>query len=115
MAEDQLVQLLVRLHDKTLKGDLTWEETATDSTFQATFPKYAVQISQRGVDYFLRILDEDGELVEEAGDEELQRMTTSIAVLEKMRTLHIDARRSAKGAAEAVRSILAELDDDIPF
>jgi hypothetical protein len=83
--------------------------------FQTAFPEYVVQILESGSDYIIRVLDSDGAVVEETADPDLKdEWPPAYAV---MRSLYIEARRSAKGGAKAIRDILSALeeDDDIPF
>ncbi|HZF13450.1 MAG TPA: hypothetical protein VFE33_32050 [Thermoanaerobaculia bacterium] len=122
MADHPTVTLIRKLHERTTAGRLRWEETADSSVFQAAFPDYAVQISERGEDYYLRIFDSEGGLIDDIGDVELGSLIGNPReALVILRETFTNARRSAKGLDRAVRSILDALgqddndeDDDIP-
>jgi hypothetical protein len=113
MAEHPTVTLLRKLHSRTDKGRLKWEETANRYTFQVAFADYVVHISQEGDDYYLRILDPGGELVEEVSDTDLKKLwmppQTAYALLHET---FVGARRTARGFDRMVHSILDALGDD---
>jgi hypothetical protein len=66
-------------------------------------------------DYVVRVLDRAGSVVEEVADSDLKDEWPHAYGV--MRSLYIEARRSAKGVDKAIRDILSALeeDDDIPF
>jgi len=123
MADHPTVALVKKLRSRTAEGRLKWEEAAEEGTFQAAFPDYAVQVSKMeyrdSSDYFLRIFDSEGGLVEEVSDSDLGGLVGDSGLgFEILRDLFLAARRAAKGLDKAVKSILEALgpdDDDIPF
>lgn len=124
MADHPTVALVKRLRARTAEGRLKWEETTDVGTFQAAFPDYAVQVweierMQGANDYFLRIFDSEGGLVEEVNDSDFGGLIGDPRTgLQMMRELFLNARRAAKGVDKAIKSILDALgpdDDDIPF
>jgi hypothetical protein len=122
MVEHPTVTLLRKLHSRTGRSRLKWEETAWPNTFQVAFADSAVQISHGGDDSYLRISDAAGDLVEEVSDTDLEKLwtppLTSYALLHET---FVGARRIARGFDRAVHSILDALgedepeDEDIPF
>lgn len=120
MPEHPTAQLIERLYKRSLAGQLKWQKTSEDDAFQAVFPSYSVRIVEKpgqGIeDYYLKIYDSTGAVVEEVSDDELATSGYTGA-WERMASLFAQARRSARGADEAVRSILSALEDDdeIPF
>ena len=71
---------------------------------------------ERSDDYVVRVLDRNGSVVEEEADPDLKDDWPHAYAV--MRSLYIEARRSAKGVDKAIRDILSALgeeEDDIPF
>ena len=97
MAFDKLATLLVELIQKTNNGSLRWEATAAEGVYQVSFPRFTVQISERGNDFVLTILNSEGTLLEEAADQ-----------------LYVNARRQALGVDAALDELLNELSKKTP-
>ncbi len=128
MADPKLIKLVGTLFRKTLDGSLKWKKTSEDSVFSVSFSSYSVQLSLRSewndstddIDehYRLRILDGDGEVVEEIAPYTFESNTFTVPAYEIFKVMFESARRNAMGLNAAVDSILKELDpltDDIPF
>ena len=120
MAYEKMILLIKRLHDSTLSGRQTWDETVEEGEFQAAFPGFTVRLSKSdrsgSVDYLLSIFNENARLLEQVSDVDLgQEFENSFQVMEH---LYESARQNAMGVQEALDRILAELppgDDEVPF
>ncbi len=71
---DKLSELVRRIHDRTMEGKISWEQTSDDEVLLAAFPNYTVQLMESptyadgeylGLDYVLAIHDEHGKLAGE--------------------------------------------------
>jgi hypothetical protein len=112
-----MVNLITQLHKQSAEGKVTWQKTLDDGVFQAGFPNYTIKLSTRqnpddrtALDYVLRILDADGETIEEIADTELSapNFSRQEAYL-LMKELYSTARRISMGVEKALDSILSEL------
>jgi len=120
MSYPKIAKIILKLAENTQKGSIKWEETGSPAIFQAAFPGYAVQVwVSRNVDdpqysdYYLRIIDEEGKIVEEVSDLDLKNVLEN--PYETMKELCNVARRSALGVENALNSILNSLKDEPPF
>ena len=123
MAQSKIARLVQRIHDKTSKGELDWEESVKENCYTVAFPNYSVQIRFApnpitSEDYYLSIFDEQGKMIESINDETLDG---SESILEEhyyfklMRNIYDSARRMALGTDEAIDSILENLGEGDPF
>ena len=119
--DDKLVTLVRRLEDKA--GEVSWEKTEEEETFETDFAGFGVQIAQVDAEgeeslYTLRIYDTDGEFLDEFSDEDLTEIlnrtepTEPSEMFEVMKGIHRAARRSAMGVGKAVDAILEALAED---
>ena len=118
-----MITLLIKLQDKTKKGIANWEETTKKESYQLSLPKYSLNISlgfsrknPESIEYFLKIYDDTGRLIEQVGDEDFH--VEGFEAYSVMKDIHETARRIAMGTEKAIDNILSELaevDDDIPF
>ncbi len=106
----RLVEALIR---ETNASRLLWEETSTSETYQASFPKYSVQIFSRfnsatdEEDMVISIINEEGTTVESIADTDLAgSMETPYR---QMQELHETARKTALGIDDAIDSLLEQL------
>ena len=129
MTDQKITDFVIRLYRRTQAGKVPWEKAVEDETFQATFSKgFSIQIAPRPSqdpsedepDYWLTILNEAGEVVEEISN--LHFPNTKLVGLYPwvlMKDIHNIARRTAMGAERAINEIMADLGedepDDIPF
>ncbi len=135
MTDDEIASLIIRLHEKTLAGELAWEDTENEKTFKVSFARYSVAINkdegfdeQIGEDYTLykiSIIDSIGR--------EVDSFTPWGSYMKKVRSgetifreTYEAARRKARGLDKALTSLLDELgrptlneneepQDEIPF
>lgn len=126
MTDATLRALISRLSDLTHRGKVSWEETPKKDTFQLPFRNFTVQLSvvpsktdRDEMDYRIRIMNQEGSVVEQATDVELEQNSDKPKhyYLRLMANLYEGARRNAMGADQAVRELLSELDeadDDAP-
>jgi hypothetical protein len=119
-AKQTQLRLAERLLEKTRSGEVVWGRTPDDDAFQASFKGYAVQVGKRRVpvdfddsqvDYFVRVLNEDGETVDEFIDTDFTVGPAARAVGTTMKSLHELARRRVLGADQALDAILGQLGD----
>jgi hypothetical protein len=120
MSDDRLLKLIQKLSDLTAKNRVAWKEAEQGEAFLASFSGHSVSIAVRQSrldgnqsEYFIRILDQWGDTVEEVGDENYEDQQ----VFEQMKQLFEKARRIAKGVDVALDEIFRALDeaDDLPF
>lgn len=117
----KLAKIIVKLLERTKAGSVPWEETGKQEVFQAAFPGYTIQVFSREnendpdvLDYVVRIVNEEGNVLEEVADPELSDVMEK--PLETMKELYAVARRSALGVDEALNRILSSLEEkDVPF
>jgi hypothetical protein len=117
MSYVKIATVVKRLHDKTNRGDVRWEQTSKEGIFRAAFPGYSVLILPRdapegAIDYVVQIFDDEGALLEEVADPDLKDFLTDPFKL--MRTIYETARRSAMGVEQALNRILGALGDERP-
>lgn len=109
---DKLTTLLVELAKRTRNGSFAWERTAVDGVYQASFPRYSVQISTRSTpagsdDYVVKILNSEGTVIEQAADADFANRLQNASPL--MSEMYNTARRQALRVDEAIDDILGEL------
>ena len=118
MSYKKIGTIIQSLHEKTISGAITWEETEVDGTYQVSFPNYSVRIfsikSSTDNDYFIQIINEFGKVLDEVSDIDLKDIIDNPYKL--MKEIHNSARRQALGVEDALDAILSNLDDlGIPF
>jgi len=124
MADEKVLRLLRRLHERTSSGQLQWTKTVVDGVYQASFPEYAVKVrpGEGGFDgpreFVMEIYDDDGVLIERVLDSDFgEHEGVAYKLLSGIYTI---ARRQAMGLDRAIDKILDELGpvgdvDDTPF
>ena len=127
MAYRKLANLACKLYQKTIQGDVNWEETAWTGTYQASFADYSILISLQPShkggedDVKISIRDGEGNEIESFLDVDLEdSWLLEFGVVETSYSLLKDtydtARRAALGSEKAINEILSVLEDDgIPF
>ena len=123
MAQSKIARLVQRIHDKTSKGELDWEEAVKENCYTVAFPNYSVQIrfSQNplgGEDYYFSIYNEQGKMIESVNDETLDGSESPPEeeyYFKLMRNIYDSARRLALGTDEAIDSILEDLGEADPL
>lgn len=119
------VELLQYLHKLTRSGKLRWSETAEEEVFQASFPRYSVQITEtpttmggtaEGTDFVISIFNDQGKKVEEIKDWDESLKGLEPGAYYVMQETYIAARQQALGADEAYDHLISELRGlDLPF
>lgn len=121
MNSDKIITLLTKLQQRTESGDVTWEKTAEENQFQTTLGKYTIRLLEfpsaepETYDYFLRLHDEGGALIDSLSDVELHQISPGVGAYKMMGTIFRSARRSATGVDKAIDSIIQGLDEIMPF
>jgi hypothetical protein len=111
---DKAYNLVKKIHEKTLNGDIQWEETAREGIYQAAFPNYTVQIDaepsslkNRLLMYTLSIFNEEGKRLEDITDTDLSGYSDSYTLMEE---LYRAARGIAMSVETAIDDILTSLE-----
>jgi hypothetical protein len=125
--DEKVWKLAQLLHNKTASGKIKWEQSPVKNCFVTAFPNYSVQISEGwGLQapqpsplilsavpkhYTISIFNEDGGLVEQAGDPTIKATVKGANPDPNtlMAELYCMARRSAAGAEAALDELIAEL------
>lgn len=102
--EEKLSQLIDSLLQRTRNRSLSWSVTATSDNFLASFNRFGVSIQRTDTRIILRVLDEDGKVVESWNDSQL-----FLPDDKNLRELFTLARRSARGIEESLDGLLQEL------
>ena len=123
----KLTTLIKQLKFRTDKGKMRWGEAVESDTYQVSFSDFTLKINKRedpfsdAPDYIVTITDDQGKVIEEFTDEELDSLDSTgegAQYYRLMREIYETARRYALGTEDVVESILKSLsdeDDDIPF
>ncbi len=120
MAYEKLARLVLKLAEKTSASEINWEQTAEDGTYQAAFADYSVHLymiynREGSPDIFIRIHDENGNVIEEISDMDLREFNTDdINFYIVMKNMYDISRRQALGTEKIVNKILDILDDKEP-
>jgi hypothetical protein len=110
----KLANLVKRLRERTLEGEMVWERTAAEGVFLASLPDYCVTVAEtidpftQSLEYSFQIRNSEGDLVENVKDSRL--LQEHKAADHWIEDLHNVARRSALGADEAVDKMLQYLE-----
>ena len=123
----KLAKFIERLYNNTLEGKVRWDETSQEDVFQLSFPDYTLKIyddrdSTGNTLYILQILNEEGKVIEDISDEDIQDQLTN--AFSTMQSLFERARSQAMGLDKALDDIMSYLptddgngtsSDDVPF
>ncbi len=133
MTDDEITTFILRLHEKTLLGQVPWENTEAEDTFRALFSKYGVTVT-KGTSYDPELGGEytyySISIVDLSG-REVDSFTPFGSYMKHsqgerlFRETYEAARRKARGLDEALADLLVELgpgkpkeddlEDEIPF
>lgn len=107
-------KIFFKLHEKSKRGEINWEETEKQAEFQAALPAYSIRIGKEedetyGTFYLLKIFNQEGRMIEEIGAGDIAEGIGSMTAQGQMKELHEMARRTAMRVEEALDSILSEL------
>lgn len=121
-------ELVKYLNKLTQSGELIWTETVEENIFQASFPKYSIQIEEQSsavredatpeeTDIVISIFNYEGKKIEEFRDTDSSlRDGLDKSPFVIMNEIYISARRQVLGTDEAYDYLLKELRDlDLPF
>ena len=117
MSNARLAKMIYLLQQRTDEQKIVWENTVFEDVYQVAFPSHVVQVGHRIPDpdsafrdeevYFIRILDEQHTMIEEATNVHLKdELENSYRTMEN---LYRSARGQAMGVDKAINSILSEL------
>jgi hypothetical protein len=114
MSDERIVRLVKRLHDSTQKKKISWEPAPEYKAFIASFPRYSIRIEEQGLDYVIRIINDEGLVVDNFSDEDLVEQFRDASPehgwSKFMSEIYDMARRQALDADEAIDAILEELE-----
>lgn len=118
MSNQKFASIISKLIEKTDSGELDWQTTEINGTFQVSFPRFSVRIFPKegaiGQDIHVQVISEDGNILDDVSDADLHRVIPSAFTV--MSNLLQNARRCAMGVDAALDALLEELTkDDIPF
>ena len=123
MSYDKAGELVDALYEKTISGQINWEESEVPDAYQVSFPHYSVVIftkhneEHNATDYCLQIINEDGTIIETFCDLDFEGIIPK--AYDKLKEIHNVARRQVLGVEEALDTILSNLHrpskDDAPF
>ena len=120
MPDNKLIKMIGLLQRRTDEQKISWEQAVDEDVYQTAFPNYTVQLGYKesstqfgDIDYFIRILDEDNKIVEEATDVDLHNelVNEDMNTYKVMENLYKSARRQAMGVDKEINSILSELEN----
>lgn len=116
MSYPKIINLVQKLHEATRDGSVLWRETEADDVFQVSFSQYSARIAKRlsrmdrtSDEYVLSIHNDEGDLVEEIGDEDGEDARQKGMLFNALKETHETARRQSMGVDQALDSILDEL------
>lgn len=123
MIYPKLLLVAHKLAVSTQSGQLKWQATEVEGLFQTSFARSSVRIGSRqskvdeqSNEYFIRILNADGEVVAELGDEDPRERDERIELFQALREMFEIALHQASGADEILDEIIEEVSiDDIQF
>ncbi len=117
MAYDKLIRLAQLIYEKTKHGDIKWEATAEEGTFQASLANYSILIKRLSAaslmpanvllnpTYFtIQICNEQGQVIEELSQNEATAADFKIAELFEL------ARRMAMDVEKALDDLIGTLE-----
>jgi hypothetical protein len=116
MTDVKATNFVQRICEKTLKGELSWEQTSDVGEFQATVANYVIRFTPgpgREL-YTLILMDMDGGIVDTFNDEMFDEPGTAHdpeSMFLKMREAYHRARSMAMGVDKALDDVLAALDE----
>jgi len=126
-AYEKLAQLAYRLQQKTIEGEVDWNETVVSGVYQASLADYSIRISLQPSletpekDVKISIINEEGVEIESFLDidikpEWLAKMEIDNSPYTIMYNTYEVARRLALGTEKAINQILLKLEEEeIPF
>ena len=115
MINERLIELVRTVEDQTRRGELTWEATIEETTFQATLGGFTLRIAEEpgdgGPDYRVSIVDSHGRIIDSASNRDFVGATIPSGFIpyEVLRGVFEGARRVALGADRAIDSMLSAL------
>ncbi len=122
MAYDKLIRLAQLIYEKTKNGEIKWEATADEGTFQASLSNYSILVKRSAkvslpvvslpvttlvgnLTYFtIQICNEQGQVIEELTDYD------AVAADFKLGELFELARRMAMGVEKALDELIGTLE-----
>ena len=122
MTQNKLMELVVRIEQKTMSDTLAWEATADQNAFQTTLANYVVRIREHNEldepepDYEIKIIDKDGATLESISNVDLNNIYKIMEPQPKrhpyqmMVAIFKKAKRQVLGVDKAIDSILSELE-----
>lgn len=113
---EKLSKMVKALLVKTQRGELDWQESSVAKSYHLSFPTNSVRIREAtgrngGTDYFLDIINADGQMAESVSDVALDQWQIGMdpSHFKMMQELFASARRVAFGAEKVIDDILGRL------
>lgn len=114
MPDPKYLTLVRRLAERTIGGNVEWEETAEEDVFQTSFTDHSIQIWRTRnpeydeYDYHIGVYKPSGTRVVTISDTDFTGPESTTA-FQSLSATYEQARRSALGADEAIDAILSAL------
>ena len=108
---ERIAKLVDRLHEKTEARAIAWEKSPSGN-FQASFPRYTVELSQgRDMNVYVTIYNDEGDILERVSDKNLIDNQGTLEEGLVLNALYDIARRIALGSDEAIDNLISALED----
>jgi len=108
VANDKLIRIAHLIYEKTKNGEIKWEATADESTFQASLSNYSILIKRAAGTLggtTLQICNEQGQVIEE-----FTQFDFIAGGFPQMAELFELARRMAMGVEKALDDLIGALE-----
>lgn len=118
MSDPRFARVVVGLVRETEAGRIKWLPTAEEDIYQASFPKYSVQLSIQGNptnggitdDVVVSVRNNEGAVLDRFADTDVPRELLADPY-RTMYDLYVRARRQALGADKAIDDLLQILEE----
>ncbi len=110
MNKQKAAQFVTKLHNRTLAGELPWEETETADVFQVSFADFSVRIVKEAGDIVIAIHNSQGRLLDSVADPDLVDALPQQAY-PFCEELYQSARGYAMGVEQALDSLISQLSE----
>ncbi|MBB3278082.1 MULTISPECIES: hypothetical protein [unclassified Pseudoxanthomonas] len=123
MIYPKLMTVAFKLASSTNAGHTKWQETEVDGMYQTSFARSSIRIATRrskidelSNEYFIEVLNADGDVVAELGDEDPSDIDERGRLYTALKETFEVAQRHASGADDILDDIIEEIDrEGLPF
>lgn len=111
MSNQKFASIVSKLVEKTDAGELNWQATEIDGTFQVSFPRSSVRIFSQegeiGPDIHIQVISGDGSILDDITDIDLVKHLPGAFTV--MSYLLQNAKRNAMGVDAALDALWEDL------